>query len=73
MSLVPPAAATPAKPPSSQFNRFCRSELEYHKQMVAMYEWMLAQDLIGISPEIEANFQAIFMAGMDALASQHKK
>lgn len=66
-----PQSATPSA--SSPFQEFCQREMKYHRAMAAMYEWLQAQEVLGIHAEFDGAFESIFIAGLEALAGQNPK
>jgi hypothetical protein len=65
-----PATAAQSDTPVSHFQEFCQREMQYHKTMGAMYEWLLAQEALGIPAEFDGIFESIFVAGLESLAAQ---
>lgn len=71
-ACTPAAQATNSAAKPSAFSNRCRSELEYHRKMSAMWEWLLAQELLEIGEQFAEEFQAIIEAGLEKLAEGHR-
>lgn len=87
MSMLPPGpgnpppfgqlgqvfAATPSNTAESDFKHFLEAELTYHRNMVGMYEWLLAQQKLGaLKGEQGEMLRSIIMAGLNHMASAYQ-